>query len=133
MGACGSANSVAVVKAQPAAPKPKFRGHRLQDVPLSPCASWQGPDLGARISRPDRSLHDEHVQRLEHFLECVEQQPKALDKLITRRRRAAKARVWNRVTFKEANSFPKNVAKGSSSRRLEHFSRCFRAQEARRP
>ena len=51
------------------------------------------------------------------------------------RRRAAKARVWNRVTFKEANSrrFPKNVAKGSSSRRLEHFSRCFRAQEARRP
>ncbi|CAJ1327435.1 unnamed protein product [Effrenium voratum] len=90
MGACGSANSVAVVKAQPAAPKPKFRGHRLQDVPLSPCASWQGPDLGARISRPDRSLHDEHVQRLEHFLECVEQQPKALDKLITRRRRAAK-------------------------------------------
>ncbi|CAJ1447838.1 unnamed protein product [Effrenium voratum] len=91
MGVCGSANSVDVVKAQPVVPQPNSRGHAVQDLPLSPCASWQGPDLGTRISRPDRSLHDKHVEKLEGFLECVEKQPKALDKLISKRRRAAKA------------------------------------------
>ncbi|CAJ1425582.1 unnamed protein product [Effrenium voratum] len=68
---------------------PTCSAHGAQGLPISPCLSWQGPDQGTKCSRPDRSMHERHVQVLEKFLTAVEQEPVFLEKAVLKRRKRA--------------------------------------------